>query len=62
VHQQHDVAGVFENTAQSEEDIGRDVGLVLAPLHDVDVVLGDNLEQVQHLVKHLPVLGDDTNV
>jgi hypothetical protein len=36
---------------------GGDVGKVLPRLHQVQIELGRNLEQLQHLIEHLAVLG-----
>jgi len=62
VHQQQVVAGALEDVAQAQEDVAGDVGEVLPRLHDVEVMVGADVEQVQHLVEHLTVLGGDAHL
>jgi hypothetical protein len=39
----------------------RDVEQILPRPHDVQIVIGTDMEQVQHLVEHLAVLGGDAD-
>ena len=52
-----DVGAVFfKDVAHACEDSASYVGEVLALLHDVQVEVGGDFEEVQHLVEHLSVL------
>ena len=56
------VAAPFKDFPQAGQNVGGDVGQVLARLHDVEVEIRMDVEQLQHLVEHLPVLGGHANM
>ena len=51
--------GLGEELVDPAEDPARHLGRRLAHRHDVEVVVGPDPEQLQHLVEHLPVLAGD---
>ena len=46
---------------ESSQDARRHLGRRLVVLHDVEVVLGLNVEDTQHLIQHVAVLGGDAH-
>jgi hypothetical protein len=52
---------VAEGVAHARQDAGGDVGEVLAGTHEVEIDLGGDAEDRQHLIEHLPVLGGDAD-
>ncbi len=48
---------LFQNAAQALQDGDGDVGQVLAGLHDFEIVVGHQAEQLQHLIQHLAMLA-----
>ena len=50
---------LFEHRVEVGEDIGGQLGQALVGFHQVQVDCGVDVEQVQHLVQHLAVLGGD---
>ncbi|MND78928.1 hypothetical protein D3C80_706490 [compost metagenome] len=46
---------------QPLQDGGGDIGQILSRLHDVEVIVRLDLEQIEHLVQHLSVLSCDTD-
>ena len=59
---QHAVGlGLVEQAGQAGQDGGGDVGQGLAGLHDGEVVVGHDPEQVQHLIQHGAVLAGDAD-
>ena len=59
---EHDVGPPLgEHALHPDEDAGRDVGQRLRPRHDVEVDVGNDLEQAQDVVQHLAVLRGDAH-
>jgi len=59
---QHDVGCPgAEYVAHAEQHVARDVAQVLPRLHQVQIEIGLDAEDVEHLVEHLPVLGGDAD-
>src|SRR6185369_9493565 len=54
--------GLGQDTPETDEDTGGHVGQVLPRPHDVQVVVWTDVEDVQHLIEHLTMLGSDTNL
>jgi len=52
---------VGEDAFHALQDGGGDVGEVLAGLHDVEVVVGFEVEQCEYLVEHFAVLAGDAD-
>ena len=46
----------LQHALEAQEDVAGDVEQVLPGLHDVEVVLGHDVEQLEHLVQHFAVL------
>ena len=59
VHQHEVGAEGLEDPAHAPEHRAGDVGQILPRGHDVEVEVGDEPEEVEHLVEHLAVLGGD---
>ncbi|MNE36713.1 hypothetical protein D3C80_1305340 [compost metagenome] len=57
VHQHHVGLELGQHRLQALQNRRGHIGQVLAGLHDVQVVVGRDLEQFQNLVKHLAVLA-----
>ena len=57
VHQDHVRLLGTDHVAQAEQNAGGDVVEILARRHDVQIVVRRDLEQRQHLIQHLAVLG-----
>ena len=51
--------GLLQHALHAQQALGGDGGQGLPGLHDVQVIVGLQLEDVQHRVLHLPVLGGD---
>ena len=51
--------GLLQHAVHAGEALGSDGGQGLAGLHDVQVIVRLQPEDVQHRVQHLPVLGGD---
>ena len=51
--------GLIEHIIHAGEALGGDSGQGLPGLHDVQVIVGLQLKNLQHAVQHLPVLGSD---
>ena len=62
MHQKAVITAIFQNIAQGQNDVGRNVSQVLPRLHDVQVKVGRNVEQGQNLIQHLPMLGGNADV
>lgn len=59
---EHYVGGGFrEHVAHADEHAGGDIVEVLTLLHDVEVVVGGDVEDGEHLVEHLAVLSGDAD-
>ena len=59
---QDDVGCVLGNdVGHSSQNPCRQPGQRLAGLHDVQILVGNDAEQFQNLVEHLPVLGGHHN-
>ena len=57
---QHQVGpGLVQHAVHAQQALGGDGGQGLPRLHDVQVVVGLEMENLQHRVQHLPVLGGD---
>ena len=52
---------LFQHVAHAGEHAGRDVVEVLPLLHDVQVVVGADVKDTEHLVQHLAVLAGDAD-
>ena len=52
---------LLQHALETREDIAGDVVQILSGLHDVQIVLRHDVEQIEHLVQHLPVLRGDAN-
>ena len=61
VHQHRVGPPAREHGAHAGEHAGGDVGQVLPGLHQIEVELGLDPEQAEHLVEHLPVLRGDAD-
>ena len=55
---QHEIGlGFGEHRSQPAKHISRHVGQILPRLHQVEIIIRDDLEQFENLVEHLPMLG-----
>lgn len=61
MHQHHVGAHFFQYVAHSCEDTGGHVVQILPLPHDVEVVIGPDVKQAEHLVQHLAVLPRNAN-
>ena len=61
MHQHHVGLERGQHRSDALQDGGGHTGQVLAGFHDVQVVIGADAEQLQHLVEHLPVLAGDAH-
>ena len=61
VDQHHIWLARLEHVAHTGEHAGGDIVQVLPLLHDIEVVVGLDAEDVQDLVQHLPVLAGDAD-
>ena len=61
VNQYHVGTEVLQHVAQAQQHTRSDVVQVLIGRHDVQVVLGHDVEHFEHLIQHLAVLGSDAN-
>ena len=51
--------GLLQHALHAQQAFGGDGGQGLPGLHDIQVIVGLELENIQHRVQHLPVLGSD---
>lgn len=51
----------FENVSHSSKDTRCNIIQILALLHDIEIVIWSNLEQIEHLIKHLTVLASNAD-
>ena len=61
VDQHHPRPAARQHVLHAGQHAGGDPGQVLAGTHQVEVVVGDDVEQLEHLVEHLPVLRSDAD-
>ena len=53
--------GALDHLHHAVEDRRGDVGKVLVGGHDIEVEIGADGEQIEHLIEHLAVLGGDAD-
>ena len=57
---QHQVGpGLLQHPLHAQQALGGDGGQGLPGLHDVEIVIGRQAENLQHRIQHFPVLGGD---
>ena len=59
---QHQIRlGLFQHIPQTAEGLDGDAHQGLGRLHDIQIVIRGDLESLQHLIQHFPVLGGDAD-
>lgn len=61
MNQYHVGSKVGQHTAHTQQNFRGDVVQVLIRSHDVEVIIGMDVEYLKHLVQHLAMLGRDTD-
>ena len=61
VHQHHVRLRFGQHAAHPGQHGRRNIVEILPPLHDIQVVIGNDPEQTQHLIQHLAVLSADAD-
>lgn len=61
MYQHHVGFRLLQNAAHSEQDARGEVVEILSGLHEVEVVVGTDAEDVEYLVEHLAVLSGDAD-